>query len=90
MSDGNVKYFKLYKERDGKSTTYYIPVRENKSQWAVEGFVWNQSWDFRPHLVNPDDWNERTYGEDAYLKLVPMTEVPNKRQLIRLWWEMND
>lgn len=82
MSDGNVKYFKLYKEKDGTFLNYIIPVRESKTQWSVEGLLWDGEWRLDLSLVNPDDWEERQYSEDSYLKIVPMTEAPDKRRLI--------
>lgn len=81
----NIKYYSLYKEKDGEIINYIIPIRESKGAWAVEGFVYNsESWKFSTNLVNPDDWEEYEFAPNDYLKIIPIEETPDKRQLIKL------
>lgn len=92
----SVNYYSLYKEKNNDSIIYFIPIRENKDEWAVEGFVYlinsvyqknDNVWAFRKHLENPDDWNEQEWSNEEYMKIIPISEAPNKHQLIERIFE---
>lgn len=83
----NVKYYNLYKEKDGKATTYYIPVHESEKYYSVVGFMYTEKWEYNEKLVNPEDWDEISYSDESFLKIVEMENAPDKEGLIKSVFE---
>ena len=84
----NVKYFSLYEEKDGGTLTYYIPIRESKTEYATQGFVFIGKWEYNTSLVSPEDWEEFRYSDREYLKIINMNKAPKKEELIFVIFEI--